>query len=600
MLVELIDLTKRRSPFLLLAAGAVLFVLWLPEFWTFVFIGGLATAMVALSVGVVYGRTGMVSLCQFSFAAVGVWVMAWLNVNTGLPFVVMLVLGGFAAVPFGLVIGLLSLRLRGVNLAVATLGFAAASLVVLRRNPFPGSFSNQAIKRPTGFVTENGYFLFSCIVLATVVAALAMISRTRAGQGWLAVRQSERATASLGLSVARVKLTAFSVGAFIAGIGGGLLGGQNGVVSQRSFEPFDSLLIFAVSVLVGARFVDGALGAGLLGAVLPELFRKWGIPLDVAPMLFGIGVISVLSKGADGAHGHMRHAWSEWRAARQGGPQGSTPSEDLEDPAAATPDVANPEALILTPSGPRGSLELEGLSVSYGAVVALDQVSLDVRRGEVHGLIGPNGAGKSTLIDAVAGFVSPNSGVVRLAGVDLAPYSVHRRARMGVRRTFQQGRAIEEMTVGDYVQFAAGRALDTGTLARILRFFDCPEARKRISSIDVATRRLVEVAGCVAAGASIVMLDEPGAGLAETESAALAARISEVPDRFGCGVLLVEHDMEIVRTACDRLTVLDFGSVVASGTPESVLSDQVVIAAYLGKPTVEAGGVTTSGAGAKR
>jgi len=574
---ELLDLSRRRSPALSLAAVLILFVLWLPEFWTFVFIGGLSVATVALSVGVIYGRTGMVSLCQFSFAAVGVWAMAWLNVNTSLPFVVMLVLGGLAAVPFGLIIGLLSLRLRGVNLAVATLGFAAASMVVLRRNAFPGSFTNQAIQRPAGFVSENGYFLFSCMVFTALVAMLAIVGRTRTGRGWAAVRQSERATASLGLSVARVKLVAFSTGAFIAGIGGGLLGGQNGVVSQRSFEPFDSLLIFAVSVLVGARYIDGAIGAGLLGAVLPELFRKWGIPLDVAPMMFGVGVITVLSRGADGVHGHMRHRARERKARR------TQVEESRDRPETEQIDFA---ALSMTRATgpPGGPLELEALSVSYGAVLALDKVSLTVEPGEVHGLIGPNGAGKSTLIDAVTGFTPPSAGTVSLDGVDLAEFLVHQRARMGIRRTFQQGRVVEEMEVGEYLEFAASRKLSSTEVSEILDFFGCPEPSRLIASIDAATRRLVEVAGCIGSGASIVMLDEPGAGLAEAESLALAQRIRDVPEQFGCGVLLVEHDMEIVRVACDRLTVLDFGSVIASGTPESVLSDEAVVAAYLGRP----------------
>ncbi len=573
-LADAVAISRKRALPLGLAATLILYVLWLGDFWTFVFIGGLTAAPIALSVGVVYGRAGMVSLCQFSFAAVGVWVMAWLNVNTGLPFVVMLLLGGMAAIPFGLVIGLVSLRLRGVNLAVATLGFASATSVVLRENAFPGVFTNQAISRPAGFTTENGYFLFCCIVFGALVLLLAILARTRTGRAWSAVRQSERATASLGLGVARVKLSAFSTGAFIAGIGGGLFGGQHGVVSNRSFEPFDSLLIFAVAVLVGARYVDGALGAGLLGAVLPELFRKWGIPLDVAPLLFGLGVISVLSNGADGAHGHMRHRWAERRASQDG------PEVGQELAAAVDADAS-----LRAPPRPGGSLELQGLSVNYGAVVALDSVSLTVQPDQVHGLIGPNGAGKSTLIDAVTGFVEPTAGQVSLGGEGLAGYRVHERANMGVRRTFQQGRAIEEMSVGEYVEFAAGRNLAPDDLNATLEFFGCPSSTKLISSIDVATRRLVEVAGCVASGASIVLLDEPGAGLADEESSNLAQRIKEVPRRFGCGVLLVEHDMEIVRVACDRLTVLDFGSVIASGTTEDVLSADAVMAAYLGTPS---------------
>lgn len=580
-LAELKRLAKRKRLAFAVAAIAIVFVLWLSDFWTFVFIGAIGTALIALSVGIVYGRTGMVSLCQFSFAAVSVWVIGWLTVNTGLPFAVLLVIGGLAAVPFGAAIGLLSLRLRGVNLAVATLGFASASLVVLFENPVPGTFANQPVRRPGGFPGENGYFLFACIVLAAVAALLSVIGRTRYGRAWIAVRQSERATASLGLSVARVKLTAFSVGAFVAGIGGGVLAGLTGLVSNRSFEPFDSLLIFAIAILAGARYVDGAIAAGIFGAVLPELFRKWGIPLDIPPIMFAIAAIRVLSKNSEGAAGRIRLRTN----ARKVKLAGQRPAEPLP----SVEPAPSPEPAWVTKREAH-DLDIAGLSVAYGAVVALDGVSISVKVGEVHGLIGPNGAGKSTLIDAVTGFVAQDSGHVTLGPTILDDMPVHKRARSGIRRTFQQGRVIQEMEVGAYLTFAAGRTFEPGAIDEILEFFSCPGPETLISSIDVATRRLVEVAGAFASEASIVLLDEPGAGLADAESARLAKCISAAPSRFECGVLLVEHDMEIVRIACDRLTVLDFGSVIASGVPSEVLAADAVVAAYLGGTTESVAG----------
>ncbi|NOX30424.1 MAG: ABC transporter ATP-binding protein, partial [Actinobacteria bacterium] len=155
----------------------------------------------------------------------------------------------------------------------------------------------------------------------------------------------------------------------------------------------------------------------------------------------------------------------------------------------------------------------------------------------------------------------------------------------GIRRTFQQGRVIEDMSVGDYLTFAAGQPLDSAAVEEILDFFACPSPETVVASIDVATRRLVEVAGCFASKPSIVLLDEPGAGLAESESARLARSISEAPSRFGCGILLIEHDMEIVRGTCEVLTVLDFGSVISHGDTTEVLADPAVIAAYLGTST---------------
>ncbi len=576
--------TRARALPLSLTGVLVLFVLWLPDFWTFLFISALTTGLIALSVGIVYGRARMVSLCQFSFAAVGAWVVGWLNVNHDLPFVLMILVGGLAAVPLGALIGLLSLRLRGINLAVATLGFAAATIVYLRQTPFPGSFNGQFVERPTTFNSENRYFLFSALVFAAVVALVGYLDRRRVGRAWLAVRHSERATAAVGMSVARVKLAAFSLGAFVAAVGGGLLVGQNGIVSLRSFEPFDSLLIFAVAALTGARYVDGAIGAGLLGALLPELFRRWGIPLDVAPMLFGVGAIYVLSQGAEGAHGQLREQWRERRAAR-GSPADRDESSRVPDgpEGVGEPGEVSRSEVVATVGTNEGHriLTIEGLTVRYGAVTALDRVSLEVPSGTVHGLIGPNGAGKSTLIDTVTGFVEPVAGRVFLEGTAIDRLPVYRRARAGVRRTFQQGRAIPDLTVGQYLQLAGGRPEEFGA---ILAFLDCPPAGSRISEIDMARRRPVEVAASLLGHPRIVLLDEPGAGLAEDESAALAEHIAEIPARFGCSVLLVEHDMTMVVGACDEITVLDFGETIASGPVEQVLEDPRVVEAYLGMP----------------
>ncbi|HEC10913.1 MAG TPA: branched-chain amino acid ABC transporter ATP-binding protein/permease [Acidimicrobiales bacterium] len=581
---SLFSSTRDRAFPLSLVAVLTLFVLWLPDFWTFLFISALTTGLIALSVGIVYGRARMVSLCQFSFAAVGAWVVGWLNVNYNLPFVVMILVGGLAAVPLGALIGLLSLRLRGINLAVATLGFAAATIVYLRQTPFPGSFNGQFVERPAAFSSENRFFLLCAVVFAAVVSLVGYLDRRRVGRAWLAVRYSERATAAVGMSVARVKLAAFSLGAFVAAVGGGLLVGQNGIVSLRSFEPFDSLLIFAVAALTGARYVDGAIGAGLLGAILPELFRRWGIPLDVAPMLFGVGAIYVLSQGAEGAHGQLREQWRARRASRGLPTEGTGPAR-VPEPAGSESGPAFP------PSGRGGRgtanragqpvLAIGGLTVRYGAVVALDRVDIDILPGTVHGLIGPNGAGKSTLIDTVTGFVEPAAGRVLLEGSAIDRLPVHKRARAGVRRTFQQGRAIPDLTVGQYLQLAGGRPEEFEDL---LVFMDCPPVDRRISEIDMARRRPVEVAASLLGRPRVVLLDEPGAGLAEDESAALARRIADIPERFGCAVLLVEHDMTMVVGACDGITVLDFGETIASGPVDKVLEDPRVVEAYLGVP----------------
>jgi branched-chain amino acid transport system permease protein len=228
-------------------------------------------------------------------------------------------------------------------------------------------------------------------------------------------------------------------------------------------------------------------------------------------------------------------------------------------------------------------LELRGLGVRYGALTALSEVDLVVPAATVVGVIGPNGAGKSTLVDAVCGFVDRYTGEVILNGSSIDRLSAHRRARNGLRRTFQQGRTIPDLTVGAYVNLYSPKALDDASMDELLGFFGLPPADQPIVFIDVGTRRVLDVAAAVASRPVVAFLDEPAAGLGSEQAVALGQRIREIPERFGCSVVLIEHNVELVASTCARITVLDFGIVIAEGTPTEVLSNPRVASAYLGE-----------------
>ena len=211
-------------------------------------------------------------------------------------------------------------------------------------------------------------------------------------------------------------------------------------------------------------------------------------------------------------------------------------------------------------------MEIRDLTVRFGAVVAVDHVDLTLPKGTVVALLGPNGAGKSTLINAATGFV-PASGSVLLDGRPIDRLPPHRRARAGIRRSFQQLRVPPALTVGMFLATAAGRRLTAGEADEFLTWFGCPPANVPIATLDVGTRRLLEVAGLAAGRPSVLLLDEPAAGQGARETELLGARIAEIPDRTGSTVLLVEHDIDLVRAACDELIVMDFGAVIAAGPP---------------------------------
>ena len=265
-----------------LAAIGALVLLLLPKYWVFLITAVFIVGIALQSLGLVTGRTGMISLCQMSFAGVGAWVTGWLNVvNAPGGLVVWMLIGGLAAVPVGVAIGLPALRLRGINLAIVTLGFAAAFDTVLATITFPGQTTFTQVARPGLFDGDRGYFIFVLLVYGIIAVALEFLSRSRLGASWLAVRHSERAAAAHGISIPRAKLSAFAISAFISGISGGLLAGYLGTLVSDNFSMMQSLALFAVATMVGAHFTLGAIIGGMLITLFPELLRRLNLPQDV-------------------------------------------------------------------------------------------------------------------------------------------------------------------------------------------------------------------------------------------------------------------------------------------------------------------------------
>ncbi|HEY2166593.1 MAG TPA: ATP-binding cassette domain-containing protein, partial [Jatrophihabitantaceae bacterium] len=368
-----------------------------------------------------------------------------------------------------------------------------------------------------------------------------------------------------------------------------------------TFDVFTSILIVAVTVAGGVGFVPGAfIGATMIsGGIVSQLFHKWTKINDYLPLIGGLILILTLVVGPDGLYEMNRQVLA--RLTKRLVPMANRlqPSWLVRRARAA----AGTESATVTRVPPQ-ALTVEGISVTFGGVRAVRDVSMVVRPGEVHGLIGPNGAGKTTFIDAVTGFVRSASGSVHLGDTEISRWAPRRRAARGLSRSFQSLELFTDLTIAENLAVASdhrsgwryltdlirpGRVRLSAAAQDAVRQFGLEHLLGvRPDAIAFGQRKTVAIARSVANSPSVLLLDEPAAGLDDTEADELAALIRHLADEWGIAVLLVEHKVDLILSVSDRITVLDRGSILASGTPEEIRNDPAVIDAYLGTVAVPA------------
>lgn len=602
----------------LLAVTAILLVLM-----GTVFPGGLnaavgqqaAVGLVLLSIVVLTGYAGQLSLGQFALAGLGALIAGRVAQELHWQFELVLLAGTLGAAVVGGIFAFPALRTRGVSLAVVTLGLGlCVQEVVLFNTDVIGGQNGTPVGTPSLFGWDVGYIdhparYASMTVVVFVLAGLAVanIRRSRAGRRLVAIRANERAASALGISVLESKVFAFMLSSGIAGLGGVLIGFQGPSVVYSGFDPMSSINAVGYGVIGGLGYASGPVaGSGLAsGGIGSYILDQFG-SLDYWLILVGgLVTLQILIQNPNGLieAGGMADPVSRYvirklrarqsaAAARRHGK-----STDLATEALAPAEGGKLER-------PKDAvLEVRALSVRFRGVRALESLDLTVQSGEVVGLIGPNGAGKTTAIDAVTGYVGLRSGSVRYNGRDITSWPVHRRARAGISRSFQSLELFEDLSVYENLQAASDRRDRLAYLTNLFRGGRAdrlsPTAREAVrelklepvlsrlpSDLPYGQRRLVAIARALATGPSILLLDEPAAGLDTTESKELSSLIARLAKSWGIGILLVEHDMNVIMSSCERVVVIDFGNKIAEGTPEEIRRDPLVIAAYLG-PTRE-------------
>jgi ABC-type branched-subunit amino acid transport system ATPase component/branched-subunit amino acid ABC-type transport system permease component len=573
-------------------------------------------AVILLSFVPVTGYSGQLSLAQYAFAGFGAWVAGRIYATTGTPFILVIVIAVLATVPLGIMLGAICLRVRGIYLAIATLGLAVTlQNLIFDSAKLTGGTTGTIIPDPKLFGIDLGAILHSdryaifCIVVFTIAAiAVANLRRGRSGRRLLATRANERAAASLGINPMISRLYAFGLSSGIAAVGGILITFRNPAIVYTEFETLASIQLVAQAVVGGIGWIIGpVLGAlGQLGGVISLLLNPLGGDVtSYLPLAFGVLLLITITQAPDGAAELVagQVAWVRDKVLPGGGPSlsmfrrgGSEGSGGAGGPSAVPDPAARRE--VRATKVPALPLVAEGVGVQFGGVRVLTDVSLTVNPGEVVGLIGPNGAGKTTTIDVLSGFVRPREGSVKLGDTELVGKGPSRVARAGLARSFQSLELFDDMTVRDNLRTAAEprdalaflsdlvwprrRPLGATVDAVIAEFELEPWLDHLPTDLPYGRRRLVAIARAVASEPSVLCLDEPAAGLDEAERKELAEVVSRLATEWGMGVLLIEHDTDLVLGLCDRICVLNFGKVLANGTPEQIRANPEVIAAYLG------------------
>ena len=596
----------RPLPVVVLVGGLVGSLWVFTSDWANVVITSGSFAFIALSLVVVTGFAGQLSLAQWSIAGVGALLVGRYAADLwSMPFLLAVIVGALLTVPVGMVVSLPALRVRGVNLAVTTFALSLVlSTMVLSNDIYTGGLLHPAdIPAPEIFgwridalTHPERYGTVVIVLLALAALLVANLRRGPAGRRLIAVRDNERAAASLGISIVGAKFYAFCLASALAGAGGGLIAFRNARLNLIAFDFFGNIQAVLLVTIGGIGWIGGALIAGGLqiAGISEHLITQVISTENWYPVIAAVALLLVIVFNPDGIASDL---------ARQGRVFARRLHRSTAPAPAPTPAVdVTATRRAVTHATPK-RLELSGITVRFGTVVALDAVDLTVEPGEVVGLIGPNGAGKTTLIEAATGFVRA-SGTVLLDGRPIGRASPRRRATLGVTRSFQSLELFDDLTVLDNIRAAA----DDGNPLRYLRDLvwptppPLPEAAlaaidefalgdvldKLPGELPYAQRRTIAIARAVASFPSVLLLDEPAAGLDDWATNELAVLIRRLADDWRMGVLLVEHDVGMVMRTCDRVVALDFGRVIGRGTPDEIRASPAVVAAYLGSSDVAA------------
>ena len=545
-------------------------------------------AILAVGLGLAMGIAGQINLAQVAFFGVGAYATAILTTRAGLGFWTAAALAMVAAAVVGLVVGIPALRMQSHYLGIVTLGLALAFTNWVTNAQIAGGAEGiTAIPAPRfPGVDLSSEYLFYYLELILFAAALAFglfVVHTPLGRRMRAMRDDALAAGAVGAEVPMLRMTAFLVASLYGGVAGVLYAGLIRYVAPDTFSIGNMFLLLAMVIIGGRQNLVGCVVGAVGLVVVRELLIDYPTYAQVAYGSVVVLTVVFAPTGLAGLPSRIR------AVVRRRAPV--TPALGAFEPYPAA--TAGVEPSVLT---------VDGVSKQFRGLRALSNVSLSVAAGEIRGIVGPNGSGKTTLFNIVSGFYRPSVGRVLLDGRVISGARPYRLAQAGIARTFQNLRLFRDLTVADNILVALDRTRTTWTWRylfwpigivrhdrslraeadRVLGRFGLADfAGIRPGALSYGIQRRVEVARAMARAPRLLLLDEPAAGLNGEEVRQLGEIVRSIR-ASGVTVVIIEHNMGLVMSLCDRITVLAGGAVIADGTPAEVVTAPQVIEAYLG------------------
>jgi ABC-type branched-subunit amino acid transport system ATPase component/ABC-type branched-subunit amino acid transport system permease subunit len=549
-------------------------------------------ALLAIGMGLAMGVSGQINLAQVAFFGVGAYGLAILTTHSGYGFWAAAVLALLCTLAIGLFVGIPALRMQSHYLGIVTLGLALGFINWITNADITGGADGiSGIPVPSlpgiDLSSEYLYYYLEVVVFALGLLFGLFVVHTSLGRRLRAMRDDSLAAGAMGAEIPLLRMTAFLLASLYGGLAGILYGGLIRYVAPETFSIGNMFILLAMVVIGGRRSLVGC----VIGAIGLTLVREWLSDFSTYAQL-GYGVVVVLMvvfapTGVAGIPARLRALYQHRRGRRTARAElrAFTPYERAEQP-----------------DGQRELLRIEAVTKEFRGLRALDAVSLTVHAGEIRGIVGPNGSGKTTLFNVISGFYRATSGTVRFAETDTTTARPYTLSLTGLARTFQNLRLFGQLTVRENILVALDRSRthaiwryllwQPGVIARerrlraraaeiLDRYGLADFAESPPGSLPYGIQRRIEIARAMASGPRLLLLDEPAAGLNGEEVQQLVAIVRSIRDS-GTTVILIEHNMGLVMSLCEQVTVLSSGKIIAEGTPQEVVAAPEVIEAYLG------------------